>query len=299
MSTVITGGGFYYSLISVGGKWTWKVITNNVVNSGQYYYVDDINSPFGPLSVVNSPIPADVVSSMADSLSVFQQQLLPNLYLASGSTLSITVTEGDPVTEVGLISFVNTGALGSFLSVGCSPSEIWTIINPTSVLGLNKNQAGSTSVKIDPSDLLSTDSPYSSVTTLSNLSVPLNSVSVTLNVEVLPRPELSLSVSTIEFTYNIASNTSSGPIDVDITNSGPLTSILECYLSKIQNRSPWLSFIPTSLGPVDSGDSETVTFTLSVSGITKISGTYTETVSVYSNNASNSPAILTIELIVT
>lgn len=298
MSVVISGGGFYFSLLSVGGKWTWKVTTNNVVNSGQYYYIDDINSPFGPLNVVNSPIPGEVAHAMSESLNTFQQQLIPTLYLSSSNTLNITVTEGDPTTEVGLISFVNTGALGSFLSVGCTSSEDWTIVNPTSVLGLNKNQAGSTSVKIDPSDLLSVDSPYSSEVVLQNLSVPSNSSTVTVNVDVLPRPEITLSVSTIEFTYNISSNTTSGPIDVDVSNSGPLTSILECYLSKIQNNSPWLSYTPSSLGPIDSGDLETVTFSLIVSGIVKVAGTYTETISVYSNNASNSPAILTVKLVV-
>jgi hypothetical protein len=299
MGTIVSGGGFNYELISVGGRWTWRVVADNIKNSGQYFYVTDINTPFGPLYTVNSPIPADVVTAMSNSLNSFANQLSPVLYLSSSSSINVSVSEGDTITSAGIITVLNTGALGSFLSVSATNSDPWILVNPSNILGLGKNQPGAINVQIDPTLLLAVNSPYSGVVNLQNLSDPLVVIPVSLAVTVLPRPQIALSASVINFTYDIVSNTVSGPLGVDVTNSGPLSSILSLYVSKIQDRSPWLNFTPALIENLASGSSATVTFSINVSCINKIPGVYSDTISFASYNATNSPGVLTVQLTVT
>jgi len=299
MSAFISGGGFEYSLNSVGGIWKWKVTANNIVNSGQYYYVDDINTPFGPLDVVASPIPSDVIEAMSSSLNTFKTQLTPILTLTSSASVNFTVSEGDSINDVGLVTFTNTGALGSFLSVSATPNASWLLASPTSILGFGKNEIRSTNVRVNPANLLAINSPYAGVINLQNLNNPLVVIPVTYSITVLPRPTIGSNIATVNFTYNIATNAGSGPVTVIISNTGPLTSILNVFLNKIQNNSPWLSFTPSSLGPLASAASANVIFTLNTGAVTKIAGTYTETVAVSSVNATNTPLILTVNVVVT
>lgn len=298
MSIFISGGGFDYEVNSVGGKWKWRVVANNIANSGQFYYVDAVNTPFGPLNVVASPIPSEVIDAMYSSLNTFKTQLTPQLFLVSPASVNFTVSEGDSINEIGLINFTNTGALGSFLSASATPSANWLLVNPTSVLGIGKNQAASTNVRVNPATLLSSNSPYAAVVNLQDLNNPLVVIPVTYSITVLPRPTIGTSSATVSFTYNIASNAGSAPVTINISNTGPLTSLLNAFLSKIQNNSPWLSFTPSSLGPLPSATSTPITFSLVTSGVTKITGTYTETISVSSVNATNSPLIITVNLVV-
>ena len=299
MSAFISGGGFEFSLNSVGGLWKWKVTANNVANSGQYFYIDDVNTPFGPLDVVASPIPGDVIDAMSSSLNTFKTQLTPILFLTSPASVNFTVSEGDSINEIGLVTFTNTGALGSFLSVSATPSFSWLLASPTSILGVGKNEIRSTNVRVNPANLLASNSPYAGVVNLQDINNPLTVVPVTYSITVLPRPTIGSNITTINFTYNISTNAGSAPVVATISNTGPLTSILNVFLSKIQNNSPWLSFTPSTLGPLASGGSSTVTFTLVTNSVTKIPGTYTETISVSSVNATNTPLILTVNVVVT
>jgi hypothetical protein len=77
------------------------------------------------------------------------------------------------------------------------------------------------------------------------------------------------------------------------------TSILNAYISKNQNRSPWFTVDNPTIGPLESGFSANVTLTPNSSGITRIIGTYTETLSVVSQNASNSPVTVSVIMNVT
>ena len=299
MSTFVSGGGFSYELISVGGKWSWKVTANNIVNSGQYYYVTDINTPFGPIYGTNTPIPGDVVIAMSDAVSSFQQQLSPTLFLVSGNSKSITVSEGDYPSDQDPVVFMNVGALGSLLSVAASSSQPWMTSSPVTINGIGKNQQSSFSISVDPSSMESSNSPYSVVLNLQDASKPLVLVPVTYTVTVLPRPEISIDCSEVNFSYDTASNSVSSPVFVTIMNTGPLTSILSGYISKVQNRSPWLLMDATSFGPVGSGSITPLTMSMNVSGILKAPGLYSETVLISSNNATNSPAQITVKLTVT
>lgn len=299
MSSYVSGGGFEFSICSVGGNWTWKVVVSNIKKYGQTASITDINTPFGKLYDVNSPIPSEVITAMYESMVEFRSQLDPMLQLVSPTHFIFTVTEGDPIANVGDIIFTNAGAFGSFMNVSASPGASWLIVNPPSVLGIGKNVQGRTNVQVNPATLLSANTPYITSVNLQDNSNTPTAVTVPVTINVLPKPQITTSINTVNLTYDLTSQIPGGPVTVTVTNSGPLTSILNFTLAKIQNISPWLLISPTYGGPLNSGDSSPILFSVIPSGVPQIAGLYSETVKVVSSNASNSPVLITVNLTVT
>ncbi len=295
----VMGGGFTYTLESVGGKWSWKIVSNTILSATQYFYVSDIYTPFGKLSDVDSPIPSDVVSAMWESLNQFIQQLSPTLSVTSSTTLNYTVSEGTGLSEFDGITFTNTGAVGSVMNVAITGSLPWLSASPSSVTGIQKNGVGSTKVRVNSNDLMSTNSPYVGYLSVQNLSNVSQTVPVSVNVNVLPRPTILLSNSRVTFTSNTLFQSHDGPQDLYISNMGPLTSVLNYKVSKAQNSSPWLKVTPTAGGALGSGIQETVTLSLVSQCLPIIPGEYTETLVFTSVNATNTPQVVVVNLIVT
>jgi len=300
MASNISAGGFTFDLNSVGGKWYWTVQADNVHGSNQLYRVIDIMSPFGRFSDVELPLPGDIVLAMADTLQQVQQQLAPLLSIISPSNLniSITVTEGDASSSIATIVFQNSGAFGSFLTAIATPDVPWLQSDPSIVSGLNKNEQGQFSIKIVPSTLLSTGSPYTGHITLQDNRQPATVIVYNFNATVLPKPAILTDITQVNLTYSIGFATSGGSQQVQISNSGPAGSILNATLAKVQNRSPWLQFVPTAVGPLASLAISPVTFSVINSGVPLSPGVYTETVLVSSPNASNGPITLICSLTV-
>lgn len=299
MSTV-SSGGFSFTTASVGGNWSWFVSARNITNLGQTYHVVDIITPYGKFTDVAVPLPGDVVLSMADSITQLQQQLVPVLTLVSGTPTSyaLTVTEGDPSIQLAVVPFQNTGAFGSFLTAGVSSDVPWLTETPTQFIGIGKNQQAQTTATLVPSTMLASGSPYTGHFTIQDVNNPGSFVRLTANITVLPRPLIVFDTNTIALTYSIGTGTPGANQQVIVSNGGPLTSILNFTVAKIQNMSPWLAFTPDSGGPLTVG-TQAITFSLVVPGITQIPGTYTETIAVKSDNASNTPQIITVNLVVT
>lgn len=297
MSTMgVSGGGFEFETYSVGGKWRWKVVANNVINQGQLFYVADVWTPFGRLVDVDTPIPGDVVTSMYESLSQFQQQLAPRFQLTGPGSFSLVVSEGEPIADVGQIMFTNAGAFGSYMNVSATPSAPWILVNPSSVTGVGRNQSSQIALRINPGSMLAANSPYSGVVNIQSNGVPPAQVS--LNVTVLPRPAISVDMNNVYLTYNLTTQTPGGAQVVTVTNSGPPTSLLVYLISKLQNCSPWLSFTPQSDGPIPSGSTSSFILSLVSSGVPRVAGTYSETIRVTSNSASNNPVLVNVYLTV-
>lgn len=295
----VSGGGFSFDTNSIGGLWRWKVVANNTIGAEQTFFISDVETPFGALPDVDVPIPGDVIASMADTLSQFQQQLAPLLLLTSSPVMSITVTEGDLVTDVGPATFVNAGAFGSFMSVTATPGTPWMSSSPSSIVGIGKNEGGASNIRVNPKLLLSTASPYSGFLNIQdNRNVP-TVVQVQVDVNVLPRPVIAVSAMTIVMNFDTNTQSSDGSRILTVQNSGPATSLLSFKVSKIQNSSPWLVVAPLEGGPIPSG--ETFDVLLSVNGncVTLIPGIYSETLRVSSQNASNSQVLVTVTLVVT
>jgi hypothetical protein len=300
MTTIVSGGGFEFSTESVGGVWRWTVQANNLQGVGQLYQIINIYTPYGFLVDTQIPIPGDVVTSMAQSITQFQQQLDPLLALVDPiqTSFSVTVTEGDPVTGVGSVSIQNSGAFGSFMTAIATPDSSWIQVSPNSIIGLGKNEQGSFNIAVSPSTLLYTSSPYSGIINLQdNRSTP-TIIPISINVNVLPRPVISASPLTVNFSYALLTGTPSGAQTLEVQNSGPATSSLEFTLAKVYNRSDWLDIVPTTGGPLASGNSTLITLSIISSEVPQVSGVYTDTVRISSQNASNSPVDVSIILTV-
>lgn len=298
MATDVRGGGFEFSVCSVGGTWQWRVVSSNIHGVGQLYQVDSIRTPFGSLATVDIPIPGEVITAMAESLSTYQQQLQPRIALTGSSSFSVTVTEGDAVLPIGTLVFTNAGAFGSFMTAIGSPDSPWLSVDPPTVAGINKNAYGQMSVRVDPRILLATASPYLGHVNLQDNSSPANLIAVPVNVTVLPRPAIGLSTTAVALSFYLSSLVPGGTMPVVVTNSGPLGSFLTFSMAKVQNISPWLSIVPLSGTSVPSGGAVTTVFTVLSDKVPSIPGVYTEIIRVSSPNASNSPLDIAVSLTV-
>lgn len=300
MTTTVSSGGYEFSHDSVGGKWYWTVLASNVRGAGQLYQVSGIRSPFGALAQSAIPIPGDVVLRMADSIQEMQQQLSPLVSLVSPGTtsFSVTVVEGDPATVAAVVPFQNSGAFGSFLTATATPSAAWLKAVPPSVVGLGRSEQSQFTVQVLPATLLATGSPYTGTVNIQDNRQSPTLIPVTVTVTVLPKPSIETSASEVTLTYAIGTATAGSPQTLSVTNDGPSGSKLSVSLAKVQNASPWLSLTPSTLGPLDSGDSSSVTFSVVPGSAPGIVGTYVETVKISSSTASNSPQTVSVKLIV-
>lgn len=296
--TTVAGGGFFFERVSVGGTWRWTVRAANIQGAGQSFQVVDILTPFGRMTDASIPLPGDVVISMAESIVEYQQQLAPRLALATGvpSSFAVTVTEGDAPSLVGEVIVVNSGAFGSFMDATATSGSPWlTVSGP--VRGLGKNQTGRFTIRVLAQSLLAVGSPHSAVVFLQDGSG--NAIPVSVSVTVLPRPSVAVSSLSVGLSYSISTMVASGAQQLDVSNSGPAGSVLSATVAKVQNCSPWLSVSPLSVGPLASGESSQVTFSVLSAGAPSVPGTYTEIVAVSSRGAGGSPQNVTVTLTVT
>jgi hypothetical protein len=238
---------------------------------------------------------------MADTLQQVMQQLAPMLSLISPSNpnINITVTEGDPSSVIALAVFQNIGAFGSFLTATSTPSAPWLQTDPTVVAGLNKNDQGQMSIFVLPATLLSTASPYAGTIVLQDNRQPATVITLFVNAVVLPKPAITTDITQVTLTYNLTTLTSGGSQQVQVSNSGPIGSILNATLAKVQNNSPWLQFVPTSVGPLASAAATPVTFSVVNAGAPTNPGTYIENILISAPNASNNPQTIAVSLVVT
>ncbi len=293
----VSSGGFEFSVQSVGGLWRWRVVASNVAGARQLYVVEDVFTPFGPLSVVSSPIPGEVVTAMADSLATMRQQLRSSVHLVGPVSLSLTVTERNPVVVAGAVKFSNAGALGSFMTVTVTSDSPWLSSRPSTVTGMDKNQEGSVQVLVDPRLMLAASSPYAGRIIITD--DVGNSVTVPVAVVVLPRPVIAVSAATLNLSYWVASRANGGPLTSTVSNSGPVGSVLDFTVSKVMNVSPWLSIAPLSGSNLASGSGVPVVFSVVNANVPAVPGIYVEMVNVVSKSAPNSPVTLTVSLTVT
>ncbi len=298
MNSFVSGGKFSFEFDSIGGTWRWTVGSKNVRNYEQFFEVDDITSPFGKLSDVSIPIPGDVIDKICESINNYREQLSPTLSIVNPQVFSVTVTECDPVISVGEVIIMNTGAFGSFLSASAVPNSSWIIPSPSVVKGIQKDSTGSFDVSINPSLLFSSSSPYSGVLNIQDNRNPNISFPVTVNVVVLPRPVIYVSSQSVTFVFNSTDCTSNSPQTVDVCNTGPNGSLLNFEVVKVSGCRPWLIINPINVGPLGSGDSQVITFSIDSSYVSTTIGTYVETVLIRSPNAINNPTAIVVTLVV-
>jgi hypothetical protein len=289
MATFTAVSSVQFELESVGGIWKWVTRANNINSFGQRYEVVDITSPFGPLFSINVPLPGDVVTAMSDSVSSLQQQLQASILISSPipPNFNIVVTEGAASQDVGNIVITNNGAFGSFLTANASPNTSWLTATPSQVVGVPQNSTASFLIRVSPTTLLAANSPYLGVVNISNQDVPAQIVTSNVIVTVLPKPTISVSPTTVNFTQTCGNPTPSS-VSVAVSNTGPVTSTMDFVVAKVNNSSNWLLINPVSGGPLPGGGSTAVIFSLDITKIPQIVGTYSDTIRFQSPTASNS-----------
>lgn len=298
MNATPIGGGFSFNLASsAGGTWQWTVAAMNLQVPSLPYQIQDITTPYGPMNVAAIPLPADVVQAMAQSITDVMNQIKPRMTLVSSQTsFSVGVTEGDPRRSVGAVQIRNDGGFGSFLSASATPDVPWLVVLTPEITGIARGATAQFNFDLVPDALLAAQSPFTGHVTIRDVADATSFITITVTVLVIPRPAINVSTQNVAMLWSVSNAT---PVVqyVTVTNSGPGTSNLSFTTTKLTN-APWLMISPESGGPLPAGTGQTLTFSIRGSSVPQPIGTYTETVRVYSTNASNSPIDIQVTLTV-
>lgn len=301
MTYALKGSGYNYSLNTSSGTWTWSVDQTTDPSSPEPIIVKDIRSPFGRLDQVQFPIPGSVMTAIYESIQDFQQFLYPDLTFASGSptSLSITVTQGDPVTAVGLYSITNSGSYGSSLNVSNSVTNSYLSVSPATAGGITKYETSNVQVYVNPLVLSSLSSPYTAAVISTSTTDPSDTLSVPVVITVLPQPTIDVEFPQFYLTYDRTSGTYTTSVTQNIENVGPASSLLTVFISKVINSSPWLSISANTIQNLGSGDVGSFTLDVVSACLPGLDGVYSEVVRVYSSNSTNGPVYFNVALTVT
>jgi len=297
MNAIPAGGGFSFSLGSIGGTWKWTVLASNLQGPGLLYQVQDILTPYGPLTVAAIPLPGDVVQSMAQSVTDVQNQMKPHMTVVSSQTsFSMGVTEGDPRVNVGSVQIRNDGGFGSFLSATATPDVPWLTVLTPEITGIARGATAQFSFDLVPDTLLATQSPFVGHIRIQDTSDSSSYAIMTVSVLVLPRPAIGVSTQSVALSYSLETPAPAN-FYVTVSNLGPGTSSLNYSTLKVGNAA-WLVVAPNSGGPIASGGNELIQLSLALP-VSAALGEHVETVRISSQNASNSPVDVTVTMTVT
>lgn len=299
MAGIVSGIGFSFQVESVGGTWRWIVVSNHIPGYGSLYQVKDIITPYGILQQTLIPIPDTVIDAISDSINSIKQQFAPQMIILNPSPLILvgSATEGDALKELGEINVQNNGAYGSFMNVTAIASAPWLVIDPTYINDLSKGESGKFKIYANPANLDSGISPYLATITIQDNRVPATVSTASIVFTVNPRPVITVDALSLSFNYYRNTQTSTSALQLAVSNSGPINSILEASIAKAQNQA-WWTFSPASVGPLSSGSNQTVAVSILNQNVPLNQGTYTDKLLVSSNNASNGPVEVSISLTV-
>jgi hypothetical protein len=261
------------------------------------FQIRDIQSPYGVLRD-SIPLPGDVVTQMAASITALMSSFAPHILLTPG-TVTITLDEGRGFGIAQAVTLTNNGSYGSVLGVSITSSAAYVTATPTSVGGLAAGLVGRFSVNADSTALLAVNSPYSATLTIQDPNATNNPQ--TVGVTVVVRPKATIGVSPEELSF-IVSGPVGGPWPIipsqtfDVVNTGLGASVLDFQIQKLIGNSEWLTgYFPTN-GTLSGGAGTVITVTTAPTN-TMMPGTYEEVlrVSGYSSNSYvDLPVILTI-----
>lgn len=266
-----------------GWSWTTRLDTSGVAVQ---VFVRDVRTPYGILRD-SVPLPGSVVEEMAESITQVLSAFAPAIGLQP-TALVFTVDEGRGISEALPVQVSNDGVFGSLLSTYWTSSASYVQASPTTVGGLAAGEAALVQVTVDAGPLLSALSPYTSTITVQDDRATNSPQSVPVTVIVRPKAHIALSVPNLSFTAIKPLTGPFGPVasqTFQISNTGPITSVLDYQIQKLTNCSPWLVSFTPSEGQLAGGASQTITVSV-VPPQSMLAGTYTETLRVtgYSDN---------------
>lgn len=299
MAGVLSGTGFQFEVESIGGTWRWTVNSNYNQGTGSLYQVSNILTPYGPLTQTLIPIPDDVVVAIYDSIQAIKQQFSPLMSLISPSSLifSGSATEGDSAQILGTVVLQNTGAFGSFMDVTATAGAPWIQVSPTFAKGVAKNETISFDIIVNPLNLLNANSPFTGTVIFQDNRSPATTVTASIVLTVNPRPVIAVDPSSVSLVFYTSNMSPGGAVAFEVENVGILNSALSATMAKVSNQ-PWWTFTPSSVGPLASGASSIVTVSIVTASVPSNQGIYTDTLRIFSTNASNSPVDVPVTLTV-
>lgn len=278
---------YQFQTIVATGTWRWTT-RMDVTGVNPSFQVRDIQAPFGILRDT-IPIPGDVITEMANSITEIQSNFPPNIFLGPPSSLAFILDEGRGFGDPQDVVLTNDGVFGSLLGTTLSTSASYLSVAPATVGNLANNESGAFAVSADSTALLAANSPYNETITVQDPNA--TNTPQTYNVEITVRPKAIIDVVPVLLNFS-ASRPLTGPFapvptqQFTIENTGPADSVLDFQVQRLTDLSnDWLAGFAPVTGTLVSGGSQVVT--VQVVPIENLAlGVYTEVlrISGYSTN---------------
>jgi len=253
------------------------------------YSVVDVTDPFGERV---ASYPDQVATDIQTAITELKTHYDPTFDLDLATLTFQAVYEG-PSPDAQIVTVGNVGAFGSLLSWDATSDVDWAQTLPTSDGGEKKNAETEVSVYVSTSELPVGDS----VATISFTDAAATNTpqTVVATVTILPQAEIDTDRATMSFTGTVGG---ADPADqtLVVENTGPVDSLLNFTAGVIEVAATWLSVVPSSGGPLASAATENLTVAVDLTGL--VAGTYTGTIRIIDETASNSPQTVVVTLVV-
>lgn len=288
---------YQFSVVLPAGTWKWTTRVD-VSQALPQYQVRDVLSPFGTLRDM-IPIPGDVITAMAASITQLQSNFAPSILL-SPTSLVFTLTEGEGVSAPQAIQLTNSGVFGSLLGVAITTSAPWLKVIPANVDGLASNESGVFQVTADSLTLLHSNTPYAGTVTVTDADATNSPQTIPVTVNVLPKA--TIDASPLSLSFGVLAPLEGDPYppipsqQFNLTNSGPAGSQLTYLIRKLIGNSPWLTSFTPFMGQLASSQTQPITVAV-VPPVSMIPGSYTETLRI-SGFSTNMVQDVTITLLI-
>lgn len=248
-----------YECQTARGAWRWTTRMNTAGPSPTFTIVD-IVSPYGLLRD-SIPLPGEVVTKMAESITTMASAFSPRILLSSGS-ITITLDEGRGFGVAQTVTVTNNGSFGSVLAAALTSSVGYVKVTPANLTGLAAQSSGSFQVNADSTSLLASGSPYSASVAVQDASA--TNTPQTLSVTVVVRAKATITLSPDELLFNVGGPPGGPwpaipPQTFTLTNTGPAGSVLDFQIEKLMGPSAWLTSFTPSFGTLGSNAGLNVT----------------------------------------
>jgi hypothetical protein len=269
------------------GRWKWTTVVD-VSGSSPAFNVARILSPRGIMRD-SIPIPGDVVVAMGESIAELRTQFTPAILLGPPIALTFDVDEGRGFSLAQEVALTNSGVFGSLLATSLTASAAYVSVVPARLGGLSANEAGTFEVSVDSTSLLAVDSPYAAAVLVEDPMATNTPRTLPVTINVRPRATIEVGPGLLTFA---AVKPLSGPFATVplqafvIANTGPVGSVLEWQLQRVECASWLASFGPVS-GTLEAGETETINVVVAPTASTLQGAWFTETlrISGFSTNA--------------
>jgi hypothetical protein len=275
---------------TANGSFSYSIRVDNLYSTINLY-VQDISTPQGRY-IENIPLPEVVVRDMVTSIDSILGINTPTITLDRLS-LAFTAIEGGPNPATQKIVAGNTGDFGSLLQLVMTSNRTWIVPVPETVGNIAKDESTDIMVQAITSTLTAASSPYTGALAIAGTRASNTPQTVNVTFTVLPKATIHIDpVGTLTFVAHLG--VSPLPQIVNVSNSGPATSLLNWVATKVDGSS-WLTINPTSGGPMGSSDIPIVINVLI--DATRIGvGSYIDVVRISDPLASNTPIEFEVRL---